>query len=108
MEIKTFEIRDEGTFIPAIAIAVAGTDGYLMRRAGYGSRCILLMRANGGQCTYDAYDWSGSRTMHVAHKYIKEHWDELVDSQVIDVAFIIGVRSEPSKPEQEEMLAWHE
>lgn len=101
MESKLFEIRDEGTFIPALAVRISGKDGYLARRGGYGAPCVMLTRLQGGKASYDPYDWTDSRTMQVAHVHIAEKWDELPDHSVIDVEFIMGVRATPKKSEQE-------
>ena len=98
MEIKLFEIRDVATFIPAIAISLERADGYLVRRAGYGHRCIMLGRLEGGRFSYDPYDWD-NRTFHTAHKHIEQNWDSLVSEQVIDVEFILGETSAPKPSE---------
>lgn len=100
---KTFEIRDKGTFIPAIAIEIFGgetTIGYdieidlwLARCAGYREPCILLVRMQGGQCEYDQFNWN-DRTMHVAHSHIINNWAILHSGSVIDVEFILGESTE--------------
>jgi hypothetical protein len=111
MEIKLLEIRDSGTFIPAIAIKPVSrneAERYLMSRAGYGpdtdghAQYLLLARLDGGQMTYDAYSWlgGGSRTMTVAHDYIEKHWEELVSGDVVCVETILGLRSEKKKSER--------
>jgi hypothetical protein len=96
MIIKTFEIRDSGTFIPAIAIRIDrcleanDKEALLISRAGYGDEpLVLLTRLDGGKSCYDPYDW-GDRTWHVAHKYIADNWDFLRSGDVIDVEFILG------------------
>lgn len=92
--IKLLEIRDKATFIPAIAIDCSLTGNSqadcLLRRAGYGAqRCILLTSLHGDRrAAYNPFDWN-DRTFHVAHLYVKEHWDEIVDGEVIDVEFIM-------------------
>ena len=102
---KFIEIRDRHTFIPAIAIdcSLSGNsdNDYLLRRAGYGAtRCILLTRLSGGsKAEYDCYDWA-DRTWTVAHNYITEHWDEIADSEVIDVEHILGERAERKASER--------
>jgi hypothetical protein len=35
---KLLEVRDAGTFIPVLATSISKEDGYLARRAGFGSR----------------------------------------------------------------------
>lgn len=95
-ETKVLEIRDSGTFIPAIAIRVDNSH-YLSRRAGFVEHsAILLTDLNGGRkACFDPYDWDGgARTMPVAHDYITKHWDSLVNGDVVDVQFIIGETKE--------------
>lgn len=111
-EIKMFEIRDEGTFIPAIAIwPRAETEGerWLWARSGYGSAVddqsdyILLGRIAGGTgpLTCDPFGHGlGGRTMRVAHEYIIEHWATLVTGDVIDVQHILGEHDTPVASER--------
>lgn len=96
MKTKVLEIRDEATFIPALAVDInpdSDAQRYLMRRVGYpcdGEPNIILTRLSGdGQASNDPYSWGG-RTFPVAHTYIIEHWDELSDGDVVDVSFILG------------------
>jgi selenophosphate synthetase-related protein len=89
MESKLLEIRDAGTFIPVLAVSIAREDGYLARRAGFGSRCIYLVHLEGHHCAYNPYDWT-NRTMCQAHQYIERNWDVLESGDVIDVEFILG------------------
>jgi hypothetical protein len=98
---KFIEIRDAGTFIPALAIPISREDGYLARRAGFGDRCIYLIKLNMEMCAYDPYSWTGgARTMTVAHEWIREHWDEITDGQVVDVEYILGLRATPKESEE--------
>ena len=92
MEAKWFEIRDRATFVPALAISIEGTDGYLARRAGFSHRCIQLVLTESNKTNYDPYNWGG-RTYPVAHQYMIDHWDELEQRDVIDVEFILGETS---------------
>jgi hypothetical protein len=108
--VKFLEIRDRATFIPAVAVSceLSGNeyDDYLLRRAGYGSfqRCVLLTRLDGGwPAHYDPHDW-GDRTWQVAHAYITEHWDEITDSEVIDVQVILGEATEPKVSERHDRV----
>ena len=65
---KLLEIRDRGTFIPAMAIRVSGEDGYLMRRAGFQNPMVYLIALATQKCAYDPYHWPGNtRTMRHAH-----------------------------------------
>lgn len=103
MESKFIEIRDAGTFIPALAVRISREDGYLARRAGFGDPCVYLIHLNGQRCAYDPHDWSsGARTMTVAHLYIEEHWNELRDGQVVDVEFILGLTVVSKESEEKE------
>jgi hypothetical protein len=96
MKAKALEIRDDGTFIPALAVDMNPTTDeqvYLLRRCGYpcdGRPNILLTALYGdGMATNDPYAWGG-RTWPVAHNYIIDHWSELRDGDVVDVSFILG------------------
>lgn len=104
MKVKLLEVRDEGTFIAVFAFEATATvaeneaQRYLLGRSGFGdSRLIMVGKLDGGRgsVTYDPYDWSGSRTMHVAHKYIEENWDALNDGDVVCVEHILGERDAP-------------
>ncbi len=96
METKLIGILDEGTFIPAIAIAVNGDEDYLLRRAGYGRRrYILLANLNKGPLSYNAHEW-GSRTMMHAHLYLIEHWDNIKSGAAVDVEVILGLKDKTS------------
>lgn len=111
MQAKALEIRDEGTFIAALAVDMNPEDHdsdkhgqrYLLRRCGYACDArpnIILTRLDGGgNATNDPYAWGG-RTWPVAHKYIIEHWTELRDGDVIDVEFILGETKAPKVSER--------
>jgi hypothetical protein len=116
-QVKFLEIRDHGTFIPMMAIALqANSSGkiapglpgpqetYLLRRAGYApdERYIWLSGLSGGveRGTSDPYEW-GTRTRKVAHDYIIQNWDTIEPGQVIDVEFILGHRDKPKISERE-------
>jgi len=102
MEIKCLELRDAGTFIPVICIRpIADNEAqrYLLRRDGYRADelepCVIMIDAQCRGVAYDPYDWpGGSRTKRVAHDYIRDHWGELADGDVVDVQFILGETSE--------------
>lgn len=107
MKAKALEIRDEGTFIPMLAVDMNPTEEaqrYLLRRCGYacdGRPNVILTRLSGdGEASNDPYQWGG-RTFPVAHNYIIEHWDELRDGDVVDVSFILGETSAPKRSERE-------
>lgn len=111
MRTLVLEIRDAGTFIPALAVDMNPTDEtcreqrYLLRRCGYpcdGRPNVIVTRLDGnGYATNDPYAWGG-RTWPVAHNWIIDHWDELEDGSVVDVEFILGERAEPKRSESEE------
>lgn len=111
-ETKIFEIRDSGTFIPAMAVRLKPTtesERYLLARAGYGrstaeqSEYVLLLRIAGDYLTgsSDIYGHGDSRTFANAHKYIIENWERLRTGQVVDVQFILGETQEPTPSERE-------
>ena len=100
MTAKMFEIRDDGTCIPILAVRLDPTnesDRWLLSRAGFGSsakdqsRYIQLCQVHGGEgrTACDPYDWPG-RTYGVAHKYIIENFETLASGDVVDVEFILG------------------
>ena len=109
MQAKVFEIRDEGTFIAALAVDINPTNEaqrYLMRRCGYpcdGRPNVILTRldAIGRMISNDPYEWAG-RTWPVAHEYIIEHWLTLSDGDVVDVEFLLGETSSPKQSERDE------
>jgi len=105
---KSIEIRDIGTFIPAIAILMTSDleeTKYLLRRSGYGlnNPLVLLCRmdANGGksQASYDVYGWDNN-TMKSAHFWIERHWNEFESGDVIDIEYISGITSSPKLSER--------
>lgn len=110
MEVKTFEIRDSATFIPVLAVRLGSdieADRFLLGRAGYGltrtnhEKYIVLCRFDGGvgHSTSDPHQWGGDRTMMEAHRYIREHWQQLPTGSVVDVQFILGETSAPKESE---------
>lgn len=116
MIVKAIEIRDRGTFIPAIAIKMVPAtfphpddpERYLLRRAGYSfdDPCVVLCRMEASgvdrNATYDPFAWdSGTRTYQVAHQYIIDHFDELESGAVVDVEFILKETTKPKKSERE-------
>lgn len=112
MDVKLFEVRDKGTFMPVMAIRISSRtepETYLMSRSGYGTtpraqeRYVLLMRMAGGNGRYscDPYDHGGgSRTMTVAHDYIIRNWDSLESGAVVCVEHILHERPEPKISER--------
>lgn len=100
---KTIEIRDRGTFIPAMAIKLqprCDADRYLLARSGYGvhaerqAEYVILMRIDGGedlkgQCDPNAWG-DCPRTMLEAHCWIALHFEDIESGDVVDVEFILG------------------
>lgn len=105
MTVKLLEIRDRATFIPAMAIQVSAEDGYLMRRAGFGTVPMVYMICLATElCRYDPYNWN-DRTRGTAHHHIAAHFDELRDGDVVDVEFILGESEAPKASESREVSA---
>jgi hypothetical protein len=107
MEVKCLEIRDHNTFMPVICIRPVPDNPaqwYLLRRDGYRGdeteRCIVMVNTQCHGCAYDPYDWN-ERTKRTAHLYIEQHWAELADGDVIDVAFILGETAARKASERE-------
>lgn len=97
---KILEIRDEGTFIPCLAIkmipANQDQEYYLHDRCGYPQdfTSIMVTNLNGERhASADPYFWV-DRTWNVAHNYITENFDDLKDGDVVDVSFILGETKE--------------
>lgn len=129
MTSKIIEIRDSGTFIPALAIRLGSPNDrecYLLARSGFGrtmdeqSEYIVLCKINGGEpceCHIDPFSWGQNpRTMFVAHMYllnrqrelnpgqeIHDGFDALPQGVLVDVEYILGLRTEPK---QSEAVAW--
>lgn len=103
---KYFEIRDRGTFIPAVAVKLEASneqDRYLLRRSGFGDKpedFVVLTKLQHPESQWDHYDW-GNRTMTVAHNYIKTNWDLLESGAVVDVQYILHETTEPKVSENE-------
>lgn len=105
MQYKFFEIRDAATFIPALVIfkeANNEKESYLLRRSGFLNRCMILIKLQTGESSYDPHKWTMGRTMTIAHRYIIDHFDSLENGQVIDVEYILGRRDKPKESEQNE------
>jgi hypothetical protein len=111
MQVKALEIRDAGTFIPALAVNMNPSNNeqrYLLKRCGYscdGRPNIILTRLDGDethhgdQATNDPYARIG-RTWPIAHHWIIDHWNELQDGDVVDVEFALGERTTPKVSER--------
>ena len=106
MEIKSLEIRDRATFIPALAIRFGARDErdrFLLARAGFGNMpigeppppeltYIVLIRLTDMEANYDVHRWrkGSARTMPIAHEYLTVNWDAVENGQVLDVECILG------------------
>jgi hypothetical protein len=103
MIVKTVEIRDRHTFIPAVAIRLVAANEaqrHLMRRVGFYGDGVVLMRLTDQEAHSDPYDWHrDSRTMPNAHVWLEQHFDEIDDGAVIDVEFLLGERASPKLSE---------
>lgn len=108
MTIKLFEVRDAGTFIPAIAIKCNPADEserYSLGRTGYGTlpenqaSYVIFGRLDDLELTRDAYSWD-NRTMHNAHVYVRDNFDTLESGEVIDVEYILGETDSPKVSER--------
>lgn len=107
MKTKCLEIRDHATFIPVICLRpMPENEGqrYLLRRDGYScdpeDMIVIMIDAQCRGAAYDPYDWQG-RTHRTAHDYIRNHWDDLRDGDVVDVQFILGETAEKKVSERE-------
>ena len=107
MEVKAVEIRDDGTFIPALAIQLGDmneAERYLAGRAGFvGDSClgwpyvILIPLESLSGTTYSCT--RGSRTYDTIHQFLATHFDEVRSGQVLDVEYILGEVSAPKQSE---------
>jgi hypothetical protein len=108
LQSKLFEVRDEGTFIPVLAIKIEQPSGsnaaerYLVGRAGWhAGHGVIVMNLNSSEASHNPYDWKRSaRTMPVAHAYIEQHFDKLEPGQVIDAQFILKETTDPKISER--------
>lgn len=123
---KIIEIRDAGTYIPALAVQMGSDDEReerLLASAGYGrfqgdqEEYVVLCKINGGepcQCHVDPHAWGHQvRTMFVAHLYLLNQHDaistrpkhggfaSLANGAIIDVEWILGIRAEPKTSDLE-------
>ena len=112
MIVKCFEVRDEGTFLPVLAIKTEPaneSERYLLMRMGYGTksgeqrRYVLVSPLGGGrQMIYDPYHWGQNRTLETAHSYIIRNFDALDTGVVIDVEYILGETGTPKMSEAQQ------
>lgn len=100
IETKLLEIRDHGTFIPAIAIRVenGGTESrqdQLIGRAGFRvSPGVYLMRMVDARAQCDPYEWGNDRTHKAVHDWLYNFWHDVQDGGLVDVRVILGETTE--------------
>jgi hypothetical protein len=108
MTSKMIEIRDRGTFVPALATRLdtgLEHERWLLREAGFEAphEYVLLCKITGGgghmKATTDPFDWC-DRTYFTVHKYLLEHFDEVRPGQVLDVEYILGEKPTPKQSER--------
>jgi hypothetical protein len=105
MDVKLIEVRDRGTFMPALAMRVTSTgdvaDDWLLRRGGFSldGASIILIRLTDCEAQYDPYDWA-NRTMQTAHLYLLEHFEQIESGAVVDVEHILGETPAPKVSER--------
>lgn len=109
-EVKFFEVRDKGTLIPVVAVRMRSAnprEAWLIRRAGFGpDGDVVLVRlecsGTNRNATYDPHAWltTGTRTLHVAHLFIRDNWQQLSSGDVVCVEYILGERDKPKETEQ--------
>ena len=123
---KLFEVRDVGTNISVLAVAIPLTGivrgDYcmviteekrqqlmaIMGNAGWHGAGIIhyVVHMSAQKCAYDAFEWgSTNRTMFTAHSHIAKHWETLESGDVIDVQYILGESAQPKRPDRLNILA---
>lgn len=107
-EVKFLEIRDSMTFIPAMAVLLSQRDvesvagRWLLSRAGlvsHSHRWVMLTKLETDE-THCCYSTWSNRTMEIAHKFIRDNWDSILDGEVIDVEHILGITEEKKSSER--------
>ena len=113
-EVKLFEVRDEGTTMPVIAMKPDPrfeAERWLWSKGGYGTDpmgqrdYVLLAPLHGGEgmLVCDPFNHPGApstRTLHIAHQHIITNWTYLQSGDVIDVQFVLGETTEAKTPER--------
>ena len=104
---KVVEIRDRGTFIPALATRIdpeSERERKLFARAGFGlsiatqREYVVLTKLVDAKSQHDPFGW-GDRTMTTAHRFIAECFDTLTSGAVVDVEHLLGETDQPKEPE---------
>ena len=103
MEVKLFEVRDLGTFIPVLGVLMNSeerAEKYLLGRVGFSNcKLVQLVWLTEGKSEWDSYKWN-DRTMSTAHEYIYQNWAELKTGAVVDVQTILGETLRPKFSER--------
>ncbi|MFA5037373.1 MAG: hypothetical protein WC479_09390 [Candidatus Izemoplasmatales bacterium] len=106
-EIKCFELRDRGTFIPVMCVRIDMSkvdepDRYLLSRGGWGSdqKITYMININDGRCQWDAFCWTLEPYL-TAHQHIQDNWDSLKGGEVIDGEFLRGESPVAKESERE-------
>ena len=107
MKTKLFEIRDRGTFMPAMATIMTSSNFeeiYLLGSSGFSNSnpLIILHFLELNKAHYDAYHWE-DRTRFTAHQYIQKNWEKLNSGDVIDVEYVLGETEEPKVSQRQEI-----
>lgn len=113
MTCKTIEIRDRGTFVPALLVRLDPADDrdrWLLARSGFGAsaedqRQYVLLINLVKDAPYDAFGHGAARTLRVAHHHAIECFDQIQNGAVVDVEYLLDERSEPKVSEQETVRA---
>ncbi len=103
MQLKFFEVRDNATCMPVLAIKMEAHDEVSKRfllRGVYpeDGSAIILMFLSDQSASVDPHSWGG-RTRPVAHQHIYTNFDKLKDGSVVDVRAILGETPIVAAPE---------
>jgi hypothetical protein len=114
MTFKTLEVRDTATRIDVMVFRMLAENltqaHYVHDRNGHprDGRSVVMMKIYDQLATNDPWEWEGrggGRTLQVAHQYVLDHFDELIDGDVIDVEFILGETKEKKRAERLDAVA---
>ena len=106
MKTKLFEIRDRGTFMPAMATIMTSSnleEIYLLKSSGFSNSPLIVLyflELNEGH--WDPYHWE-DRTRFTSHQYIQENWEKLTSGDVIDIEYVLGETTEPKVSQRQEI-----
>lgn len=107
IETKLLEIRDHGTFVPALAIRVehvalpGDRPNWIIARGGFfRGEGVYLMRLSDARAQCDPYEWGrNDRTHKAVHLYLIDNWSKVKDGDLIDVRVLTGEQQEPCESE---------